>query len=125
MRLNELHDAYADKIDLVLIYVREAHPSDGWQTPQNLYADVVYETPTSDDERAEIAHACQIDLDLKYPMLLDRIDDKVDLAYGAKPMRLYVIDADGKVTYNGAPGPFGFDPDAWEEKLKEQIGASA
>lgn len=121
MRLNEIYDAYKNRIEFFVIYIREAHPSDGWQTPQNLYDEVIYKAPTSDDERAEIAGSCQIGLDLKMPILIDSIDNQVEDKYITKPIRLFVIDRDGVITFNGAPGPRGFDPDKWEEAIKEQI----
>ena len=122
MRLNEIYDTYQDDIDFFLIYIREAHPSDGWQTPQNLYDDVIYETPESDDERAEIAGVCQIAQDIKLPMLLDGIENDIESKYISAPIRLFVIDRDGRITFNGAPGPQGFDPDAWVDAIREQIG---
>lgn len=122
MRLNEIYDAYKNDIETFLIYIREAHASDGWQTPQNLYDDVIYETPNSDDDRAEIAGVCQINQDIRLPMLLDGIDNDIENKYISAPIRLYVIDPDGKITFNGAPGPQGFDTDAWEVAIKEQVG---
>lgn len=120
VRLNDIYQAHKDKIEFFLIYVREAHPLDGWQTPQNLYDEVVYEAPTNEDERAEVGNACQIALDLKYPMLIDRIDDDVERKYVASPVRLFVIDEDGIVTYAGEEGPHKSDPDGWEEAIKRQ-----
>ena len=122
MRLNEIYETYKDDIDFFLIYIREAHPSDGWQTPQNLYDDVVYETPQTEDERAEIAGVCQINQDIRLPMLLDGIDNDIESKYISAPIRLFVIDPDGTITFNGAPGPQGFDPDAWENAIREQVG---
>lgn len=121
MRLNEIYDTYKNDIEFFLIYIREAHPSDGWQTPQNLYDDVIFETPESDDERAEIAGVCQINQDIRLPMLLDGIDNDIENKYISAPIRLFVIDRDGIITFNGAPGPQGFDPETWEQALKDQI----
>ena len=120
VRLNEIYETHKDNIEFFLIYVREAHPSDGWQTPQNLYEEVVYDAPTSDDERAEVGNACQIALDLKYPMLIDSIDDHVERKYVASPIRLFVIDEAGILTYAGDQGPRGFDPDSWEAAIRKQ-----
>ena len=122
MRLNEIYDTYKNDIDFFLIYIREAHPSDGWQTPQNLYDDVIYETPESDDERAEIAGVCQIAQDIRLPMLLDGIDNDIESKYISAPIRLFVIDLDGRITFNGAPGPQGFDPEAWVDAIESQLG---
>lgn len=123
VRLNEIYQTYKDRIEFFLIYIHEAHPSDGWQTPQNLYEEVILREPTTDDERAEVANACQIAHDIKLPMLLDGIDDAVEEAYVSEPIRLYVIDPDGIITYNGARGPAGFDLDEWEQKIRAQITA--
>ena len=120
MRLNEIYEANKDKIEFFLIYVREAHPSDGWQTLQNLETEIFYKAPTTADERAEVGNACQIGLDLKYPMLIDNIDDEVENTYVAAPIRLYVIVPNGKITYAGKEGPHLFDPDGWEEAIKAQ-----
>ena len=121
MRLNEIYDTYKNDIEFFLIYIREAHPSDGWQTPQNLYDDVIYETPESDDARAEIAGVCQISQDIRLPMLLDGIDNDIESKYISAPIRLFAIDPDGRITFNGAPGPQGFDPETWEDALKVQV----
>ncbi len=120
VRLNEIYDTYKDQIEFFCIYIREAHAADEWQTPQNLLEEIIYEAPTSDDERAEIASACQIGLDLKMPMLVDSIDNDVEEKYISSPIRLYVIDAEGMLTYVGDQGPRGFDMETWVEAIKEQ-----
>jgi len=124
VRLNDIYEAHKDNIEFFLIYVREAHPSDGWQTPQNLYDEVVYEAPTNEDERADVGNACQIALDLKYPMLIDSIDDDVERKYVASPIRLFVIDENGILTYAGEEGPHKFDPDGWEDAIRKQTAAT-
>jgi hypothetical protein len=124
VRLNEIYEAQKDEIEFFLIYVCEAHPSDGWQTPQNLYDEVVYEAPTNEDERAEVGNACQIALDLKYPMLIDSIDDDVERKYVASSIRLFVIDENGIISYAGEEGPHKFDPDGWEEAITKQTASA-
>lgn len=121
MRVNEIYETYKDRIEFFLIYIREAHPSNGWQTPQNLYDEVVYAKPKTDDERAEIASACQINLDIKLPTLMDSVDDSIESQYISRPIRLFVIDRDRRITYNGAPGPQGFDPESWEAAITEVL----
>jgi hypothetical protein len=120
--LNELYETYKDDAAIYLIYVREAHGDDGWRVPENLTDEIHFNEPRTDDERTEVASVCQLSLDIKVPMLIDSIDNAVEEAYIAKPIRLYVIDRDGTVAYNGAQGPRGFDPDAFEEALKAEIG---
>jgi hypothetical protein len=88
----------------------------------NVEQAIVYSQPTSEDERAEIAQACVLHLEFEMPMLLDAITNEVDDKYIALPERLYVIDAQGAVTFRCELGPFGFDPDGWEQAIRDVIG---
>ena len=121
MRLNKLYAAYKDQVQFYIVYIREAHPADGWQVPNNLIEDIIYVEPTTDEERTEVASACQIGLDLHMPMLVDPIDNDIDEKYVGLPMRLFLVDADGKVAYAGDKGPFGWDDEAFEDTLKKVI----
>lgn len=121
MRLNELYAKYQDRVRFYIVYIREAHPSDGWQVPNNLIEDILYTEPTTDDERTEVASACQLDLDLHMPMLADPIDNDIDNKYVGLPMRLFPVEADGKIAYAGDKGPFGWDDEAFEETIKKVI----
>ena len=118
MRLNELYNTYRDRVEFFLIYIREAHPANGWQVPNNLIEDVIYDEPTTDEERTEVASACQIALDIEMPMLVDRIDNDVEEKYVGLPMRQFLIDAEGRVVYAGDKGPFGWNDEAFEEALR-------
>jgi hypothetical protein len=88
----------------------------------NTAEDVVYEQPKTEDARAGVAEACALRLNLAMPMALDDMDNTVDTAYAALPERLYLIDAAGKIIHRSAPGPWGFDVDAWENAIKEKVG---
>ena len=106
------------------MYIQEAHPDDGWQLPMNLEAEVVYKQPKTDNERETVAQACALRLDLQMPILLDPVSNEVDTAYAALPERLYVIAPGGRIHYRSEPGPFGFDVDAFEKALAEQVGSA-
>jgi hypothetical protein len=93
-----------------VVYIREAHPTDGRQVPQNQKDKVLVKDPTSDEERAKVADDFAKQFKLKLPILLDTIDDKMEKAYAGWPDRLYVIHG-GKIAYKGEPGPRGFKPD--------------
>jgi hypothetical protein len=87
----------------------------------NVQAEIIYLQPKTEDERAEIAQACMLDTGLELPMLLDDMTNQVDGKYIALPERLYVIDAEGRVAFRCGMGPFGFDPDGWEQAIREVI----
>ena len=121
MRLNELYAKYKNQIQFYIVYIREAHPHDGWRVPNNLIENIIYNEPTTDVERSDIASACQLTLDLHMPMLVDRIDNNVDKKYVGLPMRMFLVDADGKIAFAGAKGPFGWDDVAFEETIEELL----
>jgi len=78
----------------------------------------VYDQPQTIEERATVAAACVLHLELAMPTVLDNLDDSVDRAYAALPERLYVVDAEGIVVFQSGPGPWEFDIDGWEESLR-------
>lgn len=121
VRLNEIYENHKDRVEFFLIYIHEAHPSNGWQTPQNLYDDVVFQEPKTEDERAEIAGACRLQLDIKLPTLLDDMDNSTEGHYVSEPIRLFVVDPDGRITFNGAQGPFGFDLEKWDQAIRDVL----
>jgi len=88
----------------------------------NIDDDVVFNQPKTEQDRAEVAEACAIGMELKMPMVLDRLSNEVDIANAALPERLYVINREGTITYRSEMGPWGFDVDAFEKALQQQIG---
>ena len=125
MRLNEIYDAYQDRMHFLAVYIREAHPDDGWRVPNNPAEGINYDEPTTDAERTEVARACQRFMDIHAPLLIDEIDNRVEEAYVSMPMRLFLVGADGKIAYSGGTGPFNFFPDEWEAAINEQLGTAA
>ena len=99
--LEELHDRHGDEVAFFIVYIREAHPEDGWVLADNRRQEIAVVDPTSLDERAEAAGACAVRLRTRIPILLDDVDDAVALAYGGWPDRLYLIGRDGRVAFQG------------------------
>lgn len=119
MRLNEIYERFKDDVQIFCIYIQEAHPTDGWQVPQNVNEKVLFAQPTTIEEREEAAAACMLHMAFDMPMMLDNMTNQVDEAYCALPERLYVLDADGRIAFRTAMGPWGFDVKAWEAALEE------
>ena len=70
------------------------------------------------DKRAETAEMCMATLKLSTPTVLDREDNKVNIAYAGWPDRMYVVGVDGRIAYQGGPGPGGFKVGEVDEWLK-------
>lgn len=115
---------YAKQADFKIVYVREAHPSDGWQVPQNERQGVIFKEPKTAGERAEVASACAEGLKISIPIVIDNMDDRVERAYAGWPDRIYIIGKNGKVVFRGRPGPAGFRLDEAETALRTLLRQS-
>ncbi len=115
--VEKLYRRYKDRATFVMVYVREAHPTDGWRMESNDRVEVSIAQPRSDAERIKVAQTCSKRLDLGMPMLVDTIDDTVGARYSGMPSRLYLIDHRGRVAYKSGRGPFGFKPAELEHSL--------
>jgi alkylhydroperoxidase family enzyme len=116
-RVDDLALRYKDEAVFLAVYVREAHPTDGWRMGSNDHDGMSFAQPRDFAERSTLANRCYVKLKMNMPLLVDEMDDRVGHAYSGMPARLYVIDRDGKVAYKGGRGPFGFKPDEMEQSL--------
>ncbi len=119
-----MHQRYKDDIEFFVVYIQEAHPSDGWQMQINVDEEVVFEQPTTDDEREHLAEACATGLDLNMPTVIDDMENSTDIAYSALPDRLYLVGKDGRIAYKSARGPMGFRPDQFEAAITDYLAAN-
>jgi thiol-disulfide isomerase/thioredoxin len=125
--IEKLYQRYKDRANFVMVYVREAHPTDGWRMESNDRVGAITQQPKSYEERADVAQKCGLLFKIGFPMLVDTIDDTVGARYSGMPGRLYVIDRDGKVAFKSGRGPYLFKPAELELALVLllQEGASA
>jgi hypothetical protein len=117
VRLQDVYERFKDRADFYWIYVREAHPADGFRPARH----VSIEQPTTFVRREQVAGACSADLKLSIPVLVDDMEDTVAKAYNALPDRLFILNADGTVAYRGARGPRGFTIDEMEQALAKLV----
>jgi hypothetical protein len=110
-------------VHFLLVYIREAHPEEGWIIPENRRSGIAVHEPATDDERRSVASACAVKLEVRMPVAIDGVDNAVASAYGGWPDRLYLVDSDGRIVFQGGEGPFGFKPDALEAAIVREIGA--
>jgi hypothetical protein len=115
--IDKLYRRYQDRAKVFLVYVREAHPAEGWWMLSNREVGIELSQPADDAGRLAAATQCQRHLDLDLPLLVDGVDDRVGATYSGMPNRLYLIDRDGKVAFKNGRGPFGFHPRQLEQAL--------
>lgn len=116
--MNRLYKEYSDRAEFLLVYIREAHPDDGWQVPPNRRQGVIVNQPKTSSERAKVATQACSALRLELPTVVDSMDNKVGEAYQGWPDRLYVVGKSGTIDYAGDKGPWGFDVGELESFLE-------
>lgn len=116
----------------MMIYVREAHPTDKWWLAETKFMRLIMETvnsypsydlkePETIEERRAAALACQAKLLEDMPVFVDNMDNKVDLTYVAWPTRVYFLDKKGMVRYDSGLGPYGLSPEDLEAHLENYV----
>ena len=120
MSIQEIYEQYHPEVEFLNIYIREAHPIDGWWLGRRLTKTIIQKIfpfpkasmehydPNSIDERRTVAQECKTALQFGVHTYVDEMDDRVNRAYAAWPTRLYLIGLDGKVVYGGGAGTLRF-----------------
>jgi myo-inositol-hexaphosphate 3-phosphohydrolase len=108
-------------VHFLAVYIREAHPEDGWIIAENRRSGLAVLDPTTDEERRAVASTCAVNLRLDMPMVFDHVDNAVASAYGGWPDRLYLVGRDGRIAFQGGEGPFGFKPEELERAIEREL----
>ena len=99
----ELVKEFQTEVDFLTIYVKEAHPTDGWDYDRN---DYYIKTHKSLEERLAAARLLN-EKELPCEIVVDPMTDECSNVYAAAPERLYIIQ-DGTISYPGRDGPMGY-----------------
>lgn len=142
--LHDLYLKYHDRVEFLTIYIREAHPIDGWWLGGSAIGQLtgwllrmgmsarqaeakalkpatdIYD-PKTIEERQNVAGRCEKELGYEITTLVDTMDDAVNTAYAAHPNRLYLVGTDGRVIYAGGLGPFGYKPGELGEAIEKYL----
>ena len=112
--LNDLAQKLAGQVSFVQVYIREAHAAGQWQSTVNERESVELAMPSSMDQKNGYAQMCSRKLHLRFPAVVDGLDNAAEKAYAAWPSHVYVIAADGKVRYSSVLIEEEFDAKALE-----------
>jgi len=117
-----MQEEYGEKVEFIVVYIREAHALDG-ANPRGVGGDhPIVEEPLTIEERLAVATRCDAKLDLSpFTVVIDDIEDTASTAYAALPDRLYLVDKEGRVAYAGGRGPREFFPNELEDAIREAL----
>eukprot|EP00927_Polykrikos_kofoidii_P064012 TRINITY_DN58996_c0_g1_i1.p1 TRINITY_DN58996_c0_g1~~TRINITY_DN58996_c0_g1_i1.p1 ORF type:complete len:144 (-),score=19.53 TRINITY_DN58996_c0_g1_i1:367-798(-) len=129
------------KLRMINVYVREAHPSDGWEIEANNTGEVAsaavgvatkisYTQTFTLDARLAVARKFKASLTRKLgdlaeasiPLLVDDPStNALDIAYEAPPEKLVLIDAARRVLFCSGQGPFQYSIAKLREYLESNV----
>ncbi len=108
---------YGGNVAFLLVYIREAHATDKWQSTINEREKVQLAPAASEGQKHEYAVMCERKLHLQFPSVVDGLDNAAERAYSAWPSKVYVITAGGQIRYSSGLTEQEFDRGALEKAV--------
>ncbi|CAF1540888.1 unnamed protein product [Rotaria magnacalcarata] len=110
---------YHDRVDMVTVYIEEAHAVDEWPIGSR----ICYTQPKRDNDRIRIANDFIKATDYRIPLLIDPVSKKNPFSqvYSPWPIRFYVIDRMKKFSYIAQPIQGSFSLQSIKNALDEAI----
>jgi predicted Zn-dependent protease len=119
--LSELAEKLGARAVFLQVYIREAHAEGQWQSTINEREKVELAPASTMEQKHNYAVMCERKLHLRFPAVVDGLDNAAEKAYAAWPSRVYVIDAAGRVRYSRGLLEDEFDRGAFEKALQSAI----
>ena len=107
--VSSLSERFGDLAQFVLIYIQEAHPEGGFLPPVKGDPFII-PAPRNFTARSTAALKLASQRNLRFPILVDTMDDATAVRWGAWPIRLFMIDRTGTVVFAGQQGPWFHKP---------------
>uniref|UniRef100_A0ABI7Y9K8 Iodothyronine deiodinase n=2 Tax=Felinae TaxID=338152 RepID=A0ABI7Y9K8_FELCA len=104
-QFKRLIEDFCSIADFLIIYIEEAHASDGWAFKNN----VNIRNHRNLQDRLQAA-CLLLDRSPQCPVVVDTMKNQSSRLYAALPERLYVLQA-GRILYKGKPGPWNYHPE--------------
>ncbi|MGA7415965.1 MAG: tetratricopeptide repeat protein [Bryobacteraceae bacterium] len=121
--LKALYAKYGKQTPFLLVYIREAHSGDGWESTRNTREGVSIQQASTIPEKQEHATMCTGKLRLPFPAVVDGLDGAVENAYNAWPSLALVVGTDGRVLYTTRLTELEFHANELEAALQQAVAS--
>ncbi len=98
--LRDLQKRYGSQAPFLLVYIREAHTAETWESGRNARDGVQVQAAANITEKREHASYCLRQLHLAFPAVVDGMDGEVEKLYSAWPSLAVIVGKDGRVIYS-------------------------
>ncbi len=100
--VQELHDEFGDRVQFIMLYVREAHPGENFTQSVTM------------EEKLKYAQALKTFYDIKWTVAVDNIDGDLHRALDPKPNSAYLVNSEGTIVFRSL---WAADRDALHQAL--------
>lgn len=109
--------------DFLLVYIDEAHPTDGWAVPGMGFNSFEVRKHRSLEERCLAAHNLleHFSLPPQCQLVADCMDNNTNVAYGVSFERVCIVHKQ-KIAYLGGKGPFFYNLKKVRHWLEQNYG---
>ena len=98
-----------DKVNIILVYTKEAHATDVW--PIGMSAGALIETHKTIDERIIIAKKLINDFSVSVPVYCDQIEDNMLNELSTWPIQFFMVNSNKQIIGIGKPIDATIDPE--------------
>lgn len=119
----QLVEDFSDVADFLLVYIDEAHPSDGWVAPPMGSCSFNVRKHQNLEERLGAARKLieQFSLPPQCQLVADCMDNNANVAYGVSNERVCIVQHK-KIAYLGGKGPFFYNLKDVRQWLEQNYG---
>jgi thiol-disulfide isomerase/thioredoxin len=108
--IQDLYDEFGDRVEFVMLYVREAHPGENFSQVETM------------QDKLESARALQKFYNINWIVAADSVDGDLHLALDPKPNAAYLINSKGKILFRSL---WAADYDALQQALDDATAGRA
>uniref|UniRef100_A0A3P9P5H7 Iodothyronine deiodinase n=1 Tax=Poecilia reticulata TaxID=8081 RepID=A0A3P9P5H7_POERE len=119
----QLVEDFSDVADFLLVYIDEAHPSDGWVAPPMGQCSFSFRKHQNLEERMGAARQLidHFSLPPQCQLVADCMDNNANVAYGVANERVCIVHQ-RKIAYLGGKGPFFYNLKDVRQWLEQSYG---
>ena len=85
--VQELYDEFGDRVNFIMMYVREAHPGEFFMQPETI------------EQKLKHALALRDFYDIQWTVAVDNVDGELHRSLDPKPNSAYLVDSDGTILF--------------------------
>jgi thiol-disulfide isomerase/thioredoxin len=85
--VQELYEEFGDRVDFIMLYVREAHPGENYAQAESI------------EDKIESARALQRFYGIDWTVAVDNLDGDLHRALDPKPNAAYLVNSDGEILF--------------------------